>query len=41
MITAMVWRDSNGGQNDPSNVVGVRILLNDSPFDVGNIPADW
>ena len=40
MITSMVWRDSNGGQSDPSNVVGVRFNLNGVFFDIGNMPAD-
>jgi hypothetical protein len=40
MPTAMVWRDSSGGQSDPSNVVGVRFDLNGTFFDIGNMPAD-
>lgn len=40
MPTQMQWRDSNGGQNDPNNVVGVRFFLNGQLFDVGNMPAD-
>ena len=37
MITSMVWRDSNGGQNNPSNAVGVRFILNGTLFDIGNM----
>lgn len=41
MTTAMVWRDSNGGQNDPGDVVGVRFFINGKPYiDIGNMPAD-
>ena len=37
MTTGMAWRDSNGGQNDPNNVVGVRFFFNSRSLDVGNM----
>lgn len=41
LATGIQWCDSNGGQDDPDSVVGVRFVVNDHFFDVGNVPADW
>ena len=42
LVTGIQWCDSNGGQDDPNNVMGIRLLIDGQPLvDVGNVRADW
>lgn len=38
---AITWADANGTQNDPTNVVGVKIYWSSVSITIGTMPAEF